>query len=159
MAGTIVDDDAFLERAAALAEHAREGMLKHRKHASLVFLWLPSDELNMSPLQRRFEPERRAWSRVAREVVSRDARGILFIGEGWADDGSGELALSLIVAALTRSGRARTVTTAFDRPRGRRLALSEPRVLDEPPLFLEGARQAWLAADGEGGDDPTDEGA
>src|SRR5688572_18521016 len=134
MPGSIVDDEAFLERAAVLAERAREGLLKHRKHASLVFLWLPSHELAMSPLQRRFEPERRAWNRVAREVVSKDARGILFIGEGWADDGSGELALSLIVAALTRSGRAQTITTAFDRTRGRRLELSEPRMIDEPPL-------------------------
>jgi hypothetical protein len=92
---------------------------------------------------------------VAREVVSKEARGILFVGEGWADDGSGELALSLIVAALTRSGRAHTVTTAFERSRGRRLALAEPRVLEEPPLFLEGARQAWLDADGDGLDGPS----
>jgi hypothetical protein len=148
MAGTIVDDEGFLERAAAIAAHAREGLLEHRKHASLVFLWLPSAELQVSPLQRRFETERRAWARVAREVVDRDARGIIFVGEGWADDGTGDFAQSLIAAALTRSGLARTETAPFERPRGRALELGDSRVLDEPPNFLDGVRAAWTGGAG-----------
>jgi hypothetical protein len=151
MAGTIVDDDGFLERAAAISAHAREGLLAHRKHASLVFLWLPSAELRVSPLQRRFETERRAWARVAREVVTEDARGIIFVGEGWADDGTGEFTQSLIAAALTRSGHARTETTPFERPRGRALDVGDSRVLDEPPTFLDGVRAAWS---GEAGTEP-----
>lgn len=150
MAGTITDDDAFLARAAAIAEHARAGFTEQRRHPALIFLWLPSDELRVAPLQRRLEPERRAWRRVAREALAEDARGIVFAGEGWAEDDTGELAESLIVSALTRSGRSRTETTPFTRTRGRRIELHEGRVLEEPGPFLDGVRQAWA---GESTDD------
>jgi hypothetical protein len=124
-------------------------MLARRKHPSLIFLWLPTDELRVAPLQRRFEPERRAWARVARDVLAEDARGIIFVGEGWADDGAGALVESLIASALTRSGLARTETTPFRRPRGRALELGSPRVVEEPGPFLEGVRLAWVGEDGE----------
>ena len=124
MAGTITDDEAFLPRDGD--RRARPGRARGaQKHPALVFLWLPSDELRVSPLQRRLEPERRAWRRVVQEVLAEDARGIVFAGEGWAEDGTGELAESLIVSALTRSGRSRTETTPFTRKRGRRIELHD----------------------------------
>ena len=132
MAGTITDDDAFLARAGRDRRARARRFTEHRRHPALIFLWLPSDELRVAPLQRRLEPERRAWRRVVREVLAEDARGIVFAGEGWAEDDTGDLAESLIVSALTRSGRSRTETTPFTRTRGRRIELHEGRVLEEP---------------------------
>ena len=80
---------------------------------------------------------------MARNVLAEDARGIIFVGEGWAEDGEGALVESLIASALTRSGRARTETTPFRRPRGRALELGTPRVVEEPGPFLAGVRLAW----------------
>ncbi len=138
-------DDLFA-RAAEIAAHAVDVARGRRRHAPLVFYWLPDGELALEPLQGRLESVERAWAKVAREVIARAAHGLIFVGEGWTElaDDDHDLTEALIISAVARTGEERTWAAPVTRGRLRVTSVGDlVTSATHRPSFLAPVRAAW----------------